>query len=697
MRVQETDAERPGNGMTARVANVIATLPGGGGQAIALMSHYDSTPDGPGAADDALGVAVCLEAGRVLAARPDPGRPLVVIVTDGEELGLMGAAAVLKDPIRNRIGAVLNFEAIGSGAPVMLFETGPRSGGLVEAWARSAPRPAGASFMAEVYKAISREDARTDLGLFKRAGIPGLGFAAVGDGYTYHTPLDVPRRLDPDALRQAGENAVAIVEALDAVDLDDSAEGATTYFDLLGLTAFAYGRRGELAAFGAAVLIGLVAWFHLLGAARRSGARPASVALTVPWSAGGLVLVAAAMTAGAWLVRATRAEVHPWYAHPARFFAWLVVAGAVGGWLARRAGSVLPVRWRGSTQPAVVWVMTLPVWMGLTVLAAWRAPSSAFLVEWPLLAAGLALLAFPVDRPCGMRAASSIVAIACAVLWLPGVWVLLHFVVPELDRSPVVTPVFAFPALMMLAGLVLVPPVLAMAARVSPRPWPGRDTGPKSRATTAVVFVAVAAAFAAVWAAPAFTADRPLHHTIRYLADLGTGQAFWEAGANEPGGVPAAARQRGAAPLALPTGPVPSPFVGHGPAPAPGPTPFRITGSLLRTSDVTLELLAVPASEGWAIAFALPSGVVPLETNLAISMRRGRQVAVVAAVPPEGVTFTGRFGLSDAGALASTEVVAMGNGIPGAAWPGLPAWLPQTRDVWWARSYFVIPIAWKTM
>src|SRR5512143_3346320 len=63
VHVQETDAKRPELGLTARVSNVVGVLPGAVPDAIALVSHYDSTPDGPGAADVGLGVAVSLEAG----------------------------------------------------------------------------------------------------------------------------------------------------------------------------------------------------------------------------------------------------------------------------------------------------------------------------------------------------------------------------------------------------------------------------------------------------------------------------------------------------------------------------------------------------------------------------------------------------------------------------------------------------------
>ena len=58
VRVQETDARRAELGRTAHVSNIIAALRGRRPEAIGLVSHYDSAPESPGAADDALGVAV---------------------------------------------------------------------------------------------------------------------------------------------------------------------------------------------------------------------------------------------------------------------------------------------------------------------------------------------------------------------------------------------------------------------------------------------------------------------------------------------------------------------------------------------------------------------------------------------------------------------------------------------------------------
>src|SRR5262245_6154150 len=82
VRVQEVDARLAEAGATAHVNNIIAVKTGASRDAIALVSHYDSVPEGPGATDDAFGVAVSLEAARVLGARADRRHSLMVLVTD---------------------------------------------------------------------------------------------------------------------------------------------------------------------------------------------------------------------------------------------------------------------------------------------------------------------------------------------------------------------------------------------------------------------------------------------------------------------------------------------------------------------------------------------------------------------------------------------------------------------------------------
>jgi hypothetical protein len=170
VRVQETDARRPELGRTARVANIIAVLPGERPEAVGLLSHYDSGFENPGAGDDAFGVAVSLEAARSLAAKQGRRWTLFVLVTDAEEAGLMGAAGLTTDrEVVDRLKAYINVEAVGAADPVTLFETGPGNGWLVKPWAKHAPHPRGGSYSLEVYRRLPND---TDFSILKRLEIP---------------------------------------------------------------------------------------------------------------------------------------------------------------------------------------------------------------------------------------------------------------------------------------------------------------------------------------------------------------------------------------------------------------------------------------------------------------------------------------------------------------------------------------------
>ncbi len=70
----------------ARVRNVVAVLPGTDPTGrLFLTAHHDSVETGPGAADDAAGVAAVLEAVRALTAGPPLRNDVVVVLTDAEE------------------------------------------------------------------------------------------------------------------------------------------------------------------------------------------------------------------------------------------------------------------------------------------------------------------------------------------------------------------------------------------------------------------------------------------------------------------------------------------------------------------------------------------------------------------------------------------------------------------------------------
>ncbi|MGH9309645.1 MAG: M28 family peptidase, partial [Vicinamibacterales bacterium] len=212
VRVQEIDARRHELGTTARVANIIAVLPGERSEAVALVTHYDSSPDAPGATDSALGVGVALEAARVFSAQARRQWSLLVLMTDGEESGLLGAAGLVTDrAVTDRLQAYINLESIGSSGTPVLFEAGPANAWIVQPWARHAPHPRGGSYALEIYQRLPND---TDFSILKTRDVPGLNFAPTGDSYAYHTARDTVDRLSHATIRSAGENVMAILTAL---------------------------------------------------------------------------------------------------------------------------------------------------------------------------------------------------------------------------------------------------------------------------------------------------------------------------------------------------------------------------------------------------------------------------------------------------------------------------------------------------
>ena len=119
-----TPGRRGGPPRAVTVENVVGVLPGRSPLAPALlvMSHYDSVPGSPGAADDGAGVASALEIVRAIKAQGVPERDVIVLMTDGEEKGLCGAVAFFgRSPLARRVGFVVNMEGRGGGGRAALF------------------------------------------------------------------------------------------------------------------------------------------------------------------------------------------------------------------------------------------------------------------------------------------------------------------------------------------------------------------------------------------------------------------------------------------------------------------------------------------------------------------------------------------------------------------------------------------------
>src|SRR5262249_36515620 len=138
---------------------------------------------------------------RALKARHESGgHPIRAVFTDGEEIGMLGAAAYLRDPAnRAGTGAVINMEARGNQGPSYLFQTGPGDGKLIDLYAGQVSHYAASSLYAEIYKVLPND---TDMTPFLEAGLTGYNFAFIGNGAQYHSPLDRRENLDPRTLQQ---------------------------------------------------------------------------------------------------------------------------------------------------------------------------------------------------------------------------------------------------------------------------------------------------------------------------------------------------------------------------------------------------------------------------------------------------------------------------------------------------------------
>ena len=98
-----------------------------------LVAHYDSVPGGPGVADDGAGVAAIIETVRALKEMKPLQNDVIILLTDGEENGMLGAKAFVEDhPWVKDVGLVLNFEARGNKGPSFMFETSDNNGWIVK-------------------------------------------------------------------------------------------------------------------------------------------------------------------------------------------------------------------------------------------------------------------------------------------------------------------------------------------------------------------------------------------------------------------------------------------------------------------------------------------------------------------------------------------------------------------------------------
>ena len=428
----------------APAETIVVDVPGKSEHTMALMAHYDSATveadenghqqitDGTslGAADDGYGVAAIVETLRALKAEGrQPENSLKIVITDGEEVGLVGARNEMRHHRADyeNVDLVLNLEARGTSGPALMFETSPNNSAVAGYFLSHVKQPATGSLLPSLY---ARMPNTTDMAAFIPEGFTVLNIAAIGDAEHYHHPTDAPRYVDHSTLQHYGDQVLDLARAwaFDGQAPTLTADGDLHFFQLW---------RGLTVRYPAAVGTGLgcLAVIAALGvvAVRARSLRWKRVLGSV-W---GLTWRAAFASAAAGLVQ-RGAMAMKWAPEsglgPNPLLPWMFAGGAlIGVGLTVR---FVVRRWKeGLGQEAVAAVLLLlaAVCVPLMVLVS----GAAYVLVLPTLALALTALAPRRVRPVvGALAAFIIVAIlAPAVLLihemlsLSAVWVTVFFAI----------------------------------------------------------------------------------------------------------------------------------------------------------------------------------------------------------------------------------------------------------------------------
>lgn len=489
--------------------NVVGRLPGTASTgAVLLVAHYDSVPWSTGAADDGGGVAAILESLRALRAGPPLRNDLVVLFTDGEEAGLLGAKAFVEGLRRIRhVGVALNFEARGTSGPSLMFETSGGNEQLVRELAAAAPRPVASSLFYEIYRLLPSD---TDLSVFKEAGFHGLNFAFIDGGTAYHTRLDAKGALAPGSLQHHGSYALSLARRFGAIDLAGLPEvyaPDAVYFNAVGSHLFVYSSAMAWAftAIVAVLLLGAVIVGLRRGRLGGKGLLRGALGLVA------LLVVVPLTTALLWMaVRALRPDYAfmtsgDVYGAGRYVLAFVLLALAIGGALIRQL--------RRRAAMLDLWAGALLVWLLLLLAVTALLPGASYLLAWPLLAAALAL------GCCVFLQADSHAAPAIALAsTVPGIVLMAPTV--KLVFAGVTLALGALPMVLvaLLLGL-LVPALDALTAAGARRFAP--------LVAAAALLLVIGATFAA-----RFDADRPRPDNLFYALDADRGTARW--GSTDP-------------------------------------------------------------------------------------------------------------------------------------------------------------------
>ena len=428
----------------ATADTIVVDVPGKSERTMALMAHYDSATveadengqqsitagTSHGAADDGYGVAAIVEALRAIKAEGrQPENSLKIVITDGEEIGLVGARNEMRYHRADyeNVDLVLNLEARGMSGPALMFETSSNNSAVAGYFLSHVKQPVTGSLLPSLYARIPNS---TDMTAVIPEGFTVLNIAAIGEADHYHHATDAPRYVDHSTLQHYGDQVLGLTRAwaFDGQAPTLTADGNLHFFQLWrGLTVrypaavgTGLGCLAVIAALGVVVVrVRSLRWKRVLG--------------TV-W---GLTWRAASASAAAGLAQ-LGAMAMKWAPEsglgPNPLLVWMFAGGAlIGTGLTAR---FVVRRWKeglGQETLAAVLLLLAAACVPLMVLV----PGAAYVLVLPTLALALTALASQRMRPVVGALAAFIMVVIFAptvlliheLLSLSAVWVTVFFAI----------------------------------------------------------------------------------------------------------------------------------------------------------------------------------------------------------------------------------------------------------------------------
>lgn len=199
--------------------NIYAEIKGKSDSYIMLVTHYDSSrakkeryaeKDGSfGAADAGYGLSTILETIRAIKENNvELENGIKILITDGEEYGLLGAKEAVKEKeIFKNVNYLINLEARGTKGPAIMFETSPNNSAVVDLY-KSSDKPFSYSITPEIYRLLPNS---TDFTVFLDAKIKGINISVLDGLENYHTPNDSIENISEKSLQHFGDQVLPIV------------------------------------------------------------------------------------------------------------------------------------------------------------------------------------------------------------------------------------------------------------------------------------------------------------------------------------------------------------------------------------------------------------------------------------------------------------------------------------------------------